>query len=93
MILHAAGRSAQLPGAGAAAPPTTAVALAASLDELLALDGELLARGIPHVLVREPDEPWRDAPMAIGVVPLARARVRRLLAHLRLARGKADDRD
>jgi hypothetical protein len=90
MVIHAAGISAQLPGADAAAPPTTAVALAASLDELLALDRELSARDLPHVLVREPDEPWRDAPMAIGVVPMPRARVRRLLAHLPLVRGKAD---
>jgi len=89
MIVHAAGHSAQLPGAAAAAPPTIAVALAASLDELLALQRALAVRDLPHVLVREPDEPWRDAPMAIGVVPMPRARVRRLLAHLRPVRGKA----
>jgi hypothetical protein len=88
MIVHAAGCSAQLPGALPAAPPTTAVALLASLDELLALQRVLVAEDLPHVLVREPDEPWRDAPMAIGVVPMPRVRVRRLLAHLRLVRGK-----
>ena len=88
MIVHAAGASAQLPGAEATAPPTIAVALEASLDELIALQRRLDELGVPHVFVREPDEPWRDAPMAIGVVPIPRARVRRLLAHLSLVRGK-----
>lgn len=88
MIIHAAGDSAQLPGALPAAPPTVAVALRASLPELLALRATLVEQDLPHVLVREPDEPWRDAPMAIGVVPMPRVRVRRLFAHLRLVRGK-----
>jgi len=88
MIVHAAGASAQLPGAASAAPPTTAVALTASLDELIALQRRLDELAVPHVFVREPDEPWRDAPMAIGVVPMPRARIRRLLAHLPLVRGK-----
>jgi hypothetical protein len=88
MIVHAAGHSAQLPGARAASPPAIAVVLAASLDELCALTRVLDDAGVPHVFVREPDEPWRDAPMAIGVVPMARARVRRLLAHLPLVRAE-----
>lgn len=88
MIVHAAGQSAQLPGASTALSPTTAVALEAPLDVLLALARRLVERGVPHVLVREPDEPWRGAPMAIGVVPMPRAHVRRLLAHLSLVRGK-----
>ena len=88
MIVHAAGQSAQLPGAETASSPTTAVALEAPPCALLALQRVLVEHGVPHVLVREPDEPWRDAPMAIGVVPMPRARVRRLLAHLPLVRGK-----
>ena len=88
MIVHAAGHSAQLPGALPAAPPTVAVALLASVDELLALQRVLVEQDLPHVLVREPDGMWRDAPMAIGVVPMHRERVRRLFAHLRLVRGK-----
>ena len=88
MIVHAAGQSAQLPGASTALSPTTAVALEASLDVLLALQRRLVELGVPHVLVREPDEPWRDAPMAIGVVPMPRAHVRCLFAHLSLVRGK-----
>lgn len=95
MTLHAAGESAQLPGACSAAPPAIAVALAASPAELAVLADELSARAIPHVLVREPDKARvpsgeHDALMAIGVVPMPRARVRRLLAHLPLVRGKAD---
>jgi hypothetical protein len=89
--IHAAGWSAQLPGASAAAPPTTAIALAAPPGELVAIARRLAEAGVPHVLVHEPDEPWRGAPMAIGVVPISRARVRRLLAHLPLVRGKDSD--
>lgn len=88
--IHAAGWSAQLAHAGDASPPTIAVALGARPDELCALARALEAAGVQHVLVHEPDEPWRGALMAIGVVPASRARVRPLLAHLPLVRGKAD---
>lgn len=47
---------------------------------------------VRHVLVHEPDEPWRGALMAIGMVPAPRALVRRFVAHLPLVCGK-DDRD
>lgn len=90
MIIHAAGESAQLRGASAAGPPTHAVALTASEGELRALARELDRLGVPYVFVREPDEPWRGAPMAIGVVPMPRGRVRRLVAHLPLVRGRDD---
>jgi hypothetical protein len=88
MIIHAAGQSAQLPGACAAAAPTTAVALEAPPDELVPLARALADAGVPHVLVHEPDERWRGAPMAIGVVPSPRSAVRRMLAHLRPVRGE-----
>ena len=88
--IHAAGQSAQLPGAAAAAPPTTAVALAAPVDELLAIASRLADAGVPCVLIREPDEPWCDAPMALGIIPAPRAIVRRFVAHLPLVRGKDD---
>lgn len=80
-------------GAETTSPPTTAIALAASVDELVALGRALAAADVPHVLVHEPDEPWRGALMAIGVVPTSRARVRRYLAHLPLVRGKDDRAD
>ena len=78
-------------GAEPTAPPTIAIALAATLDELVALGHALAAADVPHVLVHEPDEPWRGALMAIGVVPSSRARVRRYVAHLPLVRRKDDD--
>jgi hypothetical protein len=88
MVVHAAGQSAQLPEARSASCPTIAIALAATLDELVALERVLADNAVPHVFVREPDEPWRDAPMAIGIAPMPRAHVRRLVAHLPLVRGK-----
>jgi hypothetical protein len=57
---------------------------------MIAVARALDAAGVRHVLVHEPDEPWRGALMAIGVVPASRALVRRLLAHLPLVRGKDD---
>lgn len=90
MIVHAAGESAQLPEARATGPPTRAVVLAASVAELLALAATLAHAAVPHVFVREPDAPWCGAPMAIGLVPMPRARLRRLLAHLPLVRGEED---
>jgi len=89
-LIHAAGQSAQLPGAAAAAPPTTAIALAAPVDELLALAGRLADAGVACVLIREPDDPWCDAPMALGIIPAPRALLRRFVAHLPLVRGKDD---
>jgi hypothetical protein len=57
---------------------------------MMGLARALEAAGVGCVLVHEPDEPWRGALMAIGVVPSSRARVRHLLAHLPLVRGKDD---
>lgn len=88
MLVHAAGESAQLPGAGDASPPTRAVALAASVDQLVALRQALIAADLRHVVVHEPDEPWGGALMAIGMVPMPRSRARRHVAHLALVRGE-----
>lgn len=90
--IHAAGQSAQLSGAESAAPPTIAVALAASPYELALLARALADDDVSHVLVFEPDEPWRGALMAIGLAPSPRGLVRRYVAHLPLVRGK-DARD
>lgn len=88
--IHAAGQSAQLPDAEAASPPTVAVALAASPYELALLARALAHENVRHVLVYEPDEPWRGALMAIGLAPSPRGLVRRFVAHLPLVRGKDD---
>lgn len=83
-LIHAAGESV----AGALPPGTTAVALAAaSEDELAAIERELVARGIPHRAIREPDPPWNGALMAIGITPVAdRAAVRPVTGRLHLIR-------
>ncbi len=85
--IHAAGWSAQLPAASSVSPPTVAIALAASVAELVDVARALASAGVPHVLVHEPDAPWHGALMAIGVVPSSRALVRRFVAHLPLVRG------
>ena len=89
--IHAAGQSAQLAGASPTTPPTIAIALAAPPAELAVLARALAEAGVRHVRVHEPDEPWRGALMAIGVVPSPRALVRRFVAHLPLVRGKDPD--
>ena len=88
--IHAAGQSAQALDAYSASPPTVAVALAASPAELALLARALAEADVRHVLVHEPDEPWRGALMAIGMVPAPRALVRSFVAHLPLVRGKDD---
>jgi hypothetical protein len=86
MIVHAAGESAAGIEAGA-----HAVALHADPAQLGALERVLSERGVPHAAIREPDPPWCGALMAIGVMPARDGRVRRLLAHLPLVRGKDED--
>lgn len=86
MIVHAAGESACGLEAGA-----HAVALHASPDELAALERALRDHGVAHAAIREPDPPWCGALMAIGVCPARDGRGRRLVARLRLVRGKDSD--
>lgn len=81
-IIHAAGESSP----GGLPTNTYAIALAARDEAHLALiEQELLERQIPHCAVREPDAPWSDALMAIGIVPLVdRAIVKPVTRSLRL---------
>jgi hypothetical protein len=66
-LIHAAGESSP----GSLPDGTFAVALGArDLDELETLERKLLDAGLPHVAVREPDEPWGGALMAIGIRPV-----------------------
>lgn len=79
--IHAAGESSpgQLP------ENTYAVALAAENEEdLLVLEFKLKRAGIPHKTIREPDEPYLGAAMAIGIVPCGRSTVRKLLSRFPL---------
>lgn len=75
-LVHAAGESArqapELPS------DTHAVALAARDEaDLLALEAQLVAAGIPHRAIREPD--MAGALTAIGIAPCQRALVKRLV--------------
>lgn len=63
---------------------TTAVVLGATRRQLRALEKRLLAHGVPHVAIREPDPPWNGALMAIGLVPAPRADVAEHLAKFTL---------
>ena len=68
---HAAGESSRL--APELPDNTHAVVLRAEDEQaLLRLDAELTARGIVHVCVREPDEPYCGQMTAIGVKPCLR---------------------
>lgn len=64
-LIHAAGESSEQLPVG-----TIAVALAAkNEDHLTFIEHKLQTLGIPHHAVREPDEPWNGALMAIGLQP------------------------
>lgn len=72
--IHAAGESS--PGN---LPATThAVALhAESEQDLLDLEARLLQDGVAHVAIREPDPPYNNQLMAIGIVPQVRSKTLR----------------
>ncbi len=82
-ITHAAGESARLqaPGLG-----TRAIVLQASGESLLQLEQALAEAGILHAAVREPDPPFDNALVAIGVAPTSKTRVKRFLSNLPLLR-------
>ncbi len=79
--IHAAGESSP----GNLPPDTRAVALSVP-DELslLAVENALIAAGIEHSAIREPDAPYLGALMAIGVRPQPREPLRKVLGHLAL---------
>jgi len=75
MSLHAAGESFSPHCRG---HPVYAVALsAASEEELLRLEYKLRRDEIPHVSIREPDSPWNNQLMAIGIEPTDRDKIKR----------------
>lgn len=80
--IHAAGES-----VGGPVPPTThAVALHATLDQLLDLERRLIEGGVAFSAIREPDPPWDGALMAIGITPTRKDLVRQYVRHLGLVR-------
>ena len=82
--IHAAGESVREP-----VPPTThAVALEAATEaDLLDLERKLQDLGIEHVAIREPDAPYNNQLMAIGVKPQVRGKtLRRAMGRFALVR-------
>lgn len=88
-LVHAAGESSP----GDLPPHTTAVVLAArDRTHLEMIEVKLLRLGVPHVAIREPDEPWCNELMAIGVVPMDKGnkQLRRVTSQLPLLRERHD---
>jgi len=65
---------------------TFAVALAAKSEAHLEfLEDKLRQHAIPHVAIREPDAPYHNALMAIGILPVAdRAQLKKVTSGLPL---------
>ena len=81
-ITHAAGESVR----GRVDSGTHAVVLSVPTEaDLLAVAEQLAHFGIDHVLILEPDAPWNNQAMAIGLAPVSDCRmVRRVLGRLSL---------
>jgi len=83
-MIHAAGESSP----GSLPSDTHAVALFAdSESDLLGLAEKLTKAGFEYTLIREPDLPYNNAAMALGVRPQARTpELKRLMRPFRLAK-------
>jgi peptidyl-tRNA hydrolase len=81
-LVHAAGESAQ----NISVPPNTHAIVLSVPDEktLLSVEDKLLRAGIEISSIREPDEPYCGALMAIGIKPQPREKIRKLLSNLPL---------
>lgn len=87
--IHAAGETANpLPPSG-----THAVCLAARDEEdLLRVADKLDRRRIPYKLIQEPDFPWNNQAMAIGIYPIKdRKQIKRALSRLPLVTERKKD--
>lgn len=83
-LIHAAGESSP----GNLSSNTIAVGLAVDNEiQLLELEQHLISQQIPHHAIREPDEPYCGALMAIGICPSLRTKkLKRITSSLRLIR-------
>lgn len=71
-------------------PRATAVVLGARNEsKLLSLERLLADHCVPHIAVREPDEPWNGQLMAIGLVPGPRGLLCRWVSDFDLLREEA----
>jgi hypothetical protein len=81
--VHAAGESSP----GNLPHDTHAVVLSVpDASALEALRVRLEAAHVPHVAIREPDAPWNNALMSIGLVPGRKEILRRYLSSIPLLR-------
>lgn len=81
-VIHAAGESAE----ERVQNGTHAVALVAkSPGHLGEIESKLIRLDIPHRAIREPDPPWNNELMAIGIRPMVQtSKLRRITRGLRL---------
>lgn len=81
---HAAGESVR----GGPAPGDTSVCalVAETSADLEALAGHLAGAGLHYVLIREPDEPYNGAAVALGTEPMARELVKPFMAGFKVLR-------
>lgn len=76
-LIHAAGETSP----GNLPDNTHAIALAAKDEaELIAISEELKAQGIPHLMIDECDAPYTGQFMAIGIPPMEREKLRKVLS-------------
>jgi 7-keto-8-aminopelargonate synthetase-like enzyme len=82
--VHAAGESAQ----EVKVPPQTHAVVLAVPDEaaLLNVESVLMIAGVGISSIREPDVPWNNQLMAIGIKPQPREKIKKLLSNLPLYR-------
>ena len=83
MLVHAAGESSP----GNLPHDTHAIVLAVPDERALeALRSRLEAAHVPYIAIREPDAPWNNALMSIGLAPGRKEILRRYLSSLPLLR-------
>lgn len=84
IVLHQSCR--KYPGLPVSGETHVVVLQAETSDQLEAVAARLRDSRVHHVLIREPDEPYRGAAVALGVEPTDRERVRLHVADLKVFR-------
>lgn len=84
-IAHGAGESIKV-----APIPSTTICVLLYVDnekQLLEYEKLIIAKGFDYVVIREPDEPWNNQAMSIGLTPsIKRNQLRKLFYHLELVK-------
>lgn len=93
-IVHAAGESFAQFKIDPSTPPIHAVVLAARCEtSLLELEARLVAGGVTHHSIREPDAPYNGALTAIGLPPQPRAQLKKFLSNIPTLKEKNHERE